>query len=188
MISNDIYRLNQPLQSRIIALLDESKTELPDLICFETKRTELRQAQLYGKGRNKAQMMWAYPTKSCFWVYDDPSATKVTWTTKSNHLTGDACDFAFKTNGRITWTGDWARYLELAEKNGLVSLKPLELCHLELNPNFMPEQETKQTIPDWATEAVKKAKDKGIVTTDFMSNMTVFRFCVILDKLGLLNK
>jgi len=186
LINNDVYQLRQPLQSRVIALMDDARVELRTLIIFETIRSEHRQAQLYGLGRNQPQMMWAYPLKPDYWCNAQPYATKVTWTTKSNHITGDACDFCFEVKGRKTWEGDWDKFDELAEKHGLKSLKPTERCHLEINPDFMPDVKTEQTIPDWATDSVKKAKAKNIITKDFLSKMPVYRFCVILDKLGLL--
>ena len=116
--------------------MDDAKKQLPNLIVFETVRSEYRQAQLYGKGRNKAQMMWAYPGKPDYWCFNQPYSTKRTWTTQSNHLNGNACDFCFNVNGRETWNGDWDKFDELAEKHGLKSLKPTERCHLEYDPKY----------------------------------------------------
>lgn len=136
-IIKDVYKLRQPLQSKVLALLDDAKTELPNLVVFETLRSEYRQAQLFGLGRNSWQMAWAYPTKREYWAYSQPQETKRTWTTKSKHLTGEACDFAFRTKeGHITWEGDWDKFLELVKRHGLKPLLPNDKGHLEYSKSY----------------------------------------------------
>jgi len=135
-ISSDIHQLTQPFQSKIIAFLDDAHTELPNLEVFETKRSEQRQAYLFGLGRNQLQMAWYYPRKKKYWAFADPLATKRTWTIYSKHLTGQACDFIFRENGKITWKGDWDKFREIAKKHGLKSLYPIETCHLEWDEKY----------------------------------------------------
>ena len=43
-------------------------------------------------------------------------------------------------------------------------------------------------IPDWARLACDKAGRKGIITKNYNENIPAYRLCVILDKLGLLDK
>ena len=191
MIDNKISSLKLEMQNRVIPLLEEAKTVLPALIVFETKRTEQRQAQLYGLGRSWNQMVWAYPYSPNFWCYAKKGATKRTWTTDSKHLRGEAVDFAFKINGSTTWDvreEDWDKLIELGKKYGLKSLAPLEKNHLELDLSLTPfEMPEPFVIPEWAVPACRKAKEKGIITKNFDEPITAYRLCAILDNLKLLD-
>ena len=171
MIDSDIYKLRQPLQSRVLALLDDAKKELPNLFVFETVRSEYRQAQLYGLGRNKAQMMWTYPGKPDYWCFNQPYSTKRTWTTKSKHLTGDACDFAFKVKGRITWEGDWDKFLKLAKKHKLKSLYPYEKCHLEYDKKYDLTLDLMKKIIKLSKRLWSSANNFKLQVDDFQSEM-----------------
>lgn len=70
-----------------------------DFVVVQGRRTHDEQARLYGQGRTAAQMAAAgLPT-----VYAQPKVPKVTWTMKSNHLSGRAVDLAAYVDGRIVW-------------------------------------------------------------------------------------
>lgn len=181
------------MKKRVELLMDDTKRQLvlPDLVIFETKRTQQRQAELYGLGRGYTAMMWAYPRNPAYWCYNQPTAVKRTWTTQSRHLSGQACDFAFEIDGKITWSVPqdyWDILVELGEKYAMRSLAPKEYAHLELEfplkPLKMPEE---FTIPEWAKESCLKAKKKGVVTKNYDEPISAYRLCAILDNLGLLD-
>ena len=70
-----------------------------DFIVVQGKRTWDEQARLYGQGRTVNQMAVAgLPV-----VYAQPGKPKVTWTMKSNHLSGKAVDLVAWVNGGISW-------------------------------------------------------------------------------------
>jgi len=134
--NSDVYSLSLMCQQKVLALVDEAKTELSNLVIFEGRRSPERQAYYYGMGRNKPQMMWTYPTKPGYWQYANPSAPKRTRTTKSFHLTGDAADFCFDYGDGYTWEGNWKKLRELGKKHKLQSLYPYESAHLQHNPKY----------------------------------------------------
>ena len=189
MIDNKISSLTSETQSRVNALMADSECPA-DLIIFETRRSEERQANLFGLGRSYVQMMFYFPYNSAYWCYAQPKAKKRTWTTRSKHQCGEACDFAFRKNGNITWDvkqKNWDKLVELGKKYGLKSLAPQEYAHLELDRTLTPYKMPEEfTIPEWAAPACKRAKEKGIITKNFDENITAYRLCVILDNLNLL--
>jgi len=132
----DVYQLSPMCQRKVLALLDEAKTELPNLVIFETRRTKERQAYLYGKGRNRLQMMWAYPFDSAWWGYSSPKSPTITWTTRSLHILGDAVDFCFDYGDGYSWYGDWKKLRELGKKHKLESLYPRESVHLQHSKKY----------------------------------------------------
>jgi peptidoglycan L-alanyl-D-glutamate endopeptidase CwlK len=67
-----------------------------DYIVTCTKRTELDQLELYKKGRE---------FKDGKWVVVEPKRC-VTWTLKSNHLTGKAFDILIMINGKPLWNAE----------------------------------------------------------------------------------
>jgi peptidoglycan LD-endopeptidase CwlK len=68
-----------------------------DFAIVQGRRTQDEQMRLYGKGRTAAECMKAgVPT-----AYAKPKEQKVTWTLKSNHLSGRAVDFAPIVDGKI---------------------------------------------------------------------------------------
>ena len=146
--NSDVYQLSPECQKKVHALMDEAKTELSDLVIFETRRSVERQAYYYGLGRSKWAMMLAYPTKSEYWNYAAPNSPKRTWTTYSLHLTGNAVDFCFDYGDGYSWNGDWQKLRELGKKHKLQSLYPYESAHLQHNKIYdltlqlMSESET----------------------------------------------
>lgn len=75
---------------KCLALIALSKLK-GDYIIVEGLRTKERQLELYGKGRTIAEcqnVMSLYAAKK----YAKPDMDQVTWTLKSNHLTGCAID------------------------------------------------------------------------------------------------
>lgn len=191
MIINTITTLTDEMRERVEPLLEELKVELPNIFVFETHRTKYRQAQLYGKGRTYGQMMWAYPFTPNYWVFAQPLVARRTWTIYSKHMIGEAVDFAFKIDGKITWSvkqKHWDKLVEIGKKYGLKSLAPREYAHLELDHSLTPLKLPEPfTIPEWAKESCLKAKKKGIITKDFDENITAYRLCAILDNLKLLD-
>ena len=93
------------------------------VLITEGKRSKARQYWLWTKGRfvTKGQEV-------AFLGYDDPlidsspKEKQVTWTLKSNHLTGKAIDFCFKTPTGVSYVGPWDKAYDLAEKCGMESL------------------------------------------------------------------
>lgn len=82
-----------------------------DFAVVQGRRTWDEQAQLYGKGRTAGQMAVAVlPTK-----YAQPNVRKVTWTMKSNHLSGHAVDLAAFVDGAITWDTSKGYYEAIAD-------------------------------------------------------------------------
>lgn len=70
-----------------------------DFMVVQGRRTWDDQARLYGQGRTATQMVIAgLPA-----VYAQPHLPKVTWTMKSNHLSGKAVDLVAWVNGGISW-------------------------------------------------------------------------------------
>lgn len=70
-----------------------------DFTVTQGKRTYEEQAALYGKGRT-AEELAAVGVPA---TYARPSEKRVTWTMKSNHMTGRAVDLAPFVNGKIEW-------------------------------------------------------------------------------------
>lgn len=92
-----------------------------DFMVVQGRRTWDEQARLYGQGRTASQMKtMGLPT-----AYAQPHLPKVTWTMKSNHLSGNAVDLAAWVNGGISWDTNKGYYEAIA-----VAMKQaaMELC------------------------------------------------------------
>lgn len=70
-----------------------------DFAVVQGKRTHDEQSRLYGQGRTVAEMLKAGLSE----FHAQPQLPKVTWTMKSNHLTGRAVDLAAFVEGQIAW-------------------------------------------------------------------------------------
>lgn len=70
-----------------------------DFVVVQGKRTHDEQSRLYGQGRTVAEMLKAGLSE----FHAQPKLPKVTWTMKSNHLTGRAVDLAAYVGGQIVW-------------------------------------------------------------------------------------
>lgn len=70
-----------------------------DFAVVQGLRTHEQQSALYGKGRTAEELKNAGVDPK----YAAPSEKKVTWTMKSNHLSGRAVDLAPYVNGKIEW-------------------------------------------------------------------------------------
>lgn len=81
-----------------------------DFVVVQGRRTWDEQARLYGKGRTYAQMI----AVGLPGVYAQPHLAKVTWTMRSNHLSGRAVDLAAYVNGEITWDTSKGYYQVIA--------------------------------------------------------------------------
>ena len=92
-----------------------------DFMVVQGKRTWDEQAKLYGQGRTAtALILLGIPAS-----YAQPHKPKVTWTMKSNHLSGDAVDLVAWVNGAISWDTTKGYYEKIA-----VAMKQaaMELC------------------------------------------------------------
>lgn len=70
-----------------------------DFAVVQGKRTLEEQQKLYGQGRTATELKAAgVPEK-----FAQPTKPKVTWTLKSNHLSGEAVDLAPYLNGKLDW-------------------------------------------------------------------------------------
>lgn len=81
-----------------------------DFLVVQGRRTWDEQARLYGQGRTVNQMASAgLPT-----VYAQPHLPKVTWTMRSNHLSGHAVDLVAWVDGRPNWDTNKGFYENIA--------------------------------------------------------------------------
>lgn len=189
MIINTITTLTDKMRERVEPLLEELKVELPNIFVFETYRTKYRQAQLYGLGRTYGQMMWAYPYNPAYWKLAQPLVARRTWTIYSKHMIGEAVDFAFKIDGKTTWSvkqKHWDKLVEIGKKYGLKSLAPREYAHLELDHSLTPLKVPEPfIIPEWAEPTIKDAKAAEIETdmNTTIGDMKVYHFLAIVRKL-----
>ena len=112
-------KLQPEMRKRVEAFEVKCKEAGLKVLITETWRSKARQLWLYAKGRyiNKR-------TEINYLGYDDPKIyskpgeRKVTWTLKSEHLTGNAIDVCFKLGNGITYSGDWEKLFDIAESVG----------------------------------------------------------------------
>lgn len=142
MIDHEVTSLTPNFQAKVKAFFAEARSLGLWCYIFESKRTIERQYELFGKGRTVAECLKnGVPAK-----YANPKAGKpVTWTLKSNHLTGNAIDVVFdisKDPQNFTkpwkekipsWSGDYKKLIVIAKKHGIRNLTPIETCHFENN-------------------------------------------------------
>ncbi len=107
-----ISELWEPIQGRVRNVLAAMKARGFDPIIFESRRTQERQAWLYGKGRTHHL-----------------SQKPTTWTMGSRHRPGKAVDIISKSR-RWSWPQFYVALREEAEAVGLHTI-PQEGCHLE---------------------------------------------------------
>ena len=109
---NDLQLLHEPFRTRITELLERMKLRGFDPILFETLRTLERQKWLYEIGRTR-----------------EKDRKPVTWTMKSKHFSGQACDIVSKSR---LW--DWPEFFSaLRQEANRLKLRVLrtEQCHVE---------------------------------------------------------
>lgn len=136
-----ISSLAPEMRTRVNAWLSACESAGLKVLITETRRSKARQLWLYAKGR-----VISKKTELDFLGYDDPaieSAPKekiVTWTLKSNHISGLAIDFGFLDSaGKFTYNGDWTLAYSLAAKCGLKSLflaSGVDRPHLDFDTAF----------------------------------------------------
>lgn len=81
-----------------------------DFMVGQGLRTKYDQMRLYGQGRTGAELARAgIPA-----VYAKPQMQKVTWTMKSNHMTGRAVDLWAWVDGKISWDTSKGYYQVIA--------------------------------------------------------------------------
>ena len=112
MIDRDIERLSDNFKKKLKAFLNEANNKWHAVVLFEWLRTKDRQRQLYNQWRTT-------PWKI------------VTWTMKSNHLTGNAADIVFMKNWNYSWEWNYDALIEIAKKYWIRNLKPTETAHFE---------------------------------------------------------
>lgn len=113
MINRNIDDLSSNFKPKVIDFLAECKEKWFNIMVFEWLRTQERQKELYAQWRTK-------PWKI------------VTWTLKSNHLTGNAVDIVFKdSKWNPTWSWDYDSLIAIAKKYWIRNLKPKETAHFE---------------------------------------------------------
>lgn len=131
--NKDLEKLDSEMKERVSLWLELCRLNGLFIRITEGWRSKERQYYLYAFGR-----FGANKTKA-----------KVTWTLKSNHLTGKAIDFGFMDGGKFHYNGDWDLAYDLAEKVGLSSLYRkygADRPHLEFNESFDPTKT--KTIAD----------------------------------------
>jgi len=167
---NDTAKLTKRMQQKVAEFLRRAGDAGLSIRVFEARRTLARQKWLYAQGRTRKGKI-------------------VTWTMQSNHLDGEAVDIVFVVNGQPSWSGDWNTLIRIGKECGLNNLAPKEQCHFEDNgqpftPYTMPEQATKQELPDWAKPVEEQAKAKGI-TTDLstpVGAMPLYHLLAVIQK------
>lgn len=108
----------------LVTILKEAITDSPfdfGIPRSGGKRTPLKQANLYARGRTTAQLI----AKGIDNVKGRPDKSKITWTLNSYHLTGNAIDIYAYVNGKPSWDMDYlepiARHLiKVANKHGVI--------------------------------------------------------------------
>lgn len=110
--NRDINSLQRYFKDKIKALLDNMTRLGFDPVIYEAKRSPERQKWLFGVGRTH-----------------DTSRKPVTWTLKSEHLTGNAVDIVSHSK---LWSNPkfFARLKIEAKKLGLHVI-PQEQCHVQ---------------------------------------------------------
>ena len=133
---DNLATVHPDMQCLAKAALAASKV---DFTVVEGKRTEQRQRELYGKGRDVTRLINAGYSVAEAERYAKPSESKVTNTLKSNHMSGKAIDVypyikgavvvnppqsawdeiarAFRAAGAATgvkyeWGGDWKSFID----------------------------------------------------------------------------
>lgn len=135
--SRDLSKLDPVMRGCVLKFMVLCSQARIKVLITEARRSKARHFWLWCKGRivSKSQEV-------AFLGYDDPNIAsspkekQVTWTLRSNHLTGKAIDICFlDPNGRPTWNGPWERVFQLAKYAGLASLYQkygTDKPHLEL--------------------------------------------------------
>ena len=102
-------------------------------------RTYQRQAELYARGRTTNELI----EKGIVGIEGRPDKSRITWTLKSYHMTGNAIDIYCYFDGRANWDLKYlepiARHLiEVASKHGVIlnwgqDLWGKDGAHLQIN-------------------------------------------------------
>ena len=121
---NHIEHLVPYVADRVDLILHRLKKRKFDPVLFEGRRSVQRQRWLYGQGRSKWQCIKAGISPA----YSHPGNV-VSWTLKSYHITGKACDLISKSRG---WNHP-AFFKALKEEAQAVGMKtiPQEDNHIE---------------------------------------------------------
>lgn len=91
--------VKQPLHELAVVALSYSTV---DFSVVQGNRTQDEQDRLYGQGRTQTQMKdMGLPAS-----YAQPGVKKVTWTTHSNHIGGNAIDVCPFVEGSLQWDND----------------------------------------------------------------------------------
>lgn len=141
IIDHEVTSLTPEFQKKVHSFFSEARSKWLWVYIFESKRSIERQYELFGKWRTAFELSkYGVPVK-----YARPGSRPVTWTLKSNHLTGNAIDVVFDISHdpenykkdwglKIpSWSGDYKKLIEIAKKYGIRSLYPTEMCHFENN-------------------------------------------------------
>ena len=120
----DLQHLVSYVGDRVALILRRLRARGFDPLVFEGLRSPQRQRWLYGQGRTKFQCLKAgispaYAHKGVI----------ITWTLKSYHLKGKACDLISKSK---LW--NWPEFFDaLAEEAAAVGMEtiPKERCHIQ---------------------------------------------------------
>ncbi len=142
MINHEVTSLTPVFQKRVKMFFDDARSQWLYIYIFEALRSIERQYELFWKGRTAQECVKNGVPAS----YARPRSWKpVTWTLKSNHLTGNAIDVVFDVSKnpenftkdwklkKPSWSGDYHKLIPIAKKYGIRNLYPIELCHFELD-------------------------------------------------------
>jgi len=145
MANRDLNALTPEMKKRVERWLKKCAEHGIDILITEGRRSQARQKFLYSFGRYGINR-----TKA-----------KVTWTMKSNHLTGNAIDFGFLDNGKFHYNGPWDTCYDIAEK---VGLKSLYRKYKTDRPHLEFDEEWNDDTPEWARDSMKYLDKKKIMS------------------------
>ena len=167
----DLTKLTPAMQERVANFLRECERRDCHVFVTEGYRTYPRQLWLYSFGRSG----------------DNKDKGAVTWTMKSKHLEGLACDIAFSPPQPL-YGGNWTRVFEIAEECGLRSLwkhTGMDKPHLEFDPDWKGE------LKDWGLEYEDKLIKAGVVKGKADLDATLSRrevYKLIVESIKRLNQ
>lgn len=210
-VIRDIGYLHPEVQKICNKLLDKCAEEGLKVGLFETYRSDERQKYLYTQGSTTLSSTGAHGFCVAFDIVAKDDKGNWTWDT-SNKTTLNT----YKRVGEIgkslglEWGGDWTTLVDLPHfqylggvsianyrkgkrptwwNNWVIgTLQPIQNPTIEEKDNAFKDQPS-----DWALASCKKAAEKKLIEGDgqgnygWSNNLTLERFIVILDKLGLID-
>lgn len=130
MIHTDISKLKPALQNRVLAALEEMRSDselktmgVTEISVSETIRELAVQMAYYSRTRMSVSDVKAmYKAAGLYAIGDAEAKRAATWTLESKHLRGEAVDIVPTKEGKYWWNAPsevWKRMGEIGETHGL---------------------------------------------------------------------